>query len=329
MTDRTLRPMPEDGVIREAGQYDIPMEVYHTQCCAGPSVSSSGLRKILLESPADFWAYSDLNPNAFEREETDAFTFGRAAHALLLGDEDFKARFAVVPADAPPKPTKPQMLAATEGRVSKSAEERLMFWGPFMEANQGKTLLAEADLDEIMHIRDALRAHPIVPVLLEGQAEQSLIWQDEATGIWLKSRLDMLSLTGDLADLKSTSQKDPRLLYRDIRIHGYDMQLGLGTMALEHVLGVPFTPEVYEGQRAALLLFAYKKPPYHIMPVEVTFDALHWARLKCRQAINQMALCLKSGVWPGPMDGIGRYTAEYEVADLADRQREGKLPLSA
>lgn len=323
-----IRRICPGEVITEAGQYDIPMDYYHTQdVCDGPSVSSTGLRKILLESPADYWAYSDLNPKRFEAEEVDAFTYGRAAHALLLGDDDFRARFAVVPDDAPPKPTQAQIRAAAEGRMSASAEERFSFWGPFAKENEGKTFLSEKELDDIGHIREALRANALVQVLMDGQSEQSLIWKDK-TGIWLKSRLDMLSGTGDLADLKSTSQKDPRLLYRDIRIHGYDMQLGLATMALENVLDVPFTPEVYEGQRAAVLLFVYKKPPFHVMPVEVTYDALHWARLKCRQAIDTMARCLDTGIWPGPLEGIGQYTADYEVTELAERQRNGKLPVS-
>lgn len=202
-----MRPLPPDGVIRESGQYSISMDVYHGQPCNGPSISSTGLRKIYLESPADFWARSDLNDDRFDSEQHDHFVFGRAAHALLLGDEDFNAQFAVVPASAPPKPTSAQINARLAGRVSDAAQERFGFWDDFAEMNEGKSLLQEEDLHSIMYIKRALEAHPIVPVLLEGQAEQSLIWQDQDTGVWLKSRLDMLSSTGDLADLKTTSQK--------------------------------------------------------------------------------------------------------------------------
>lgn len=323
-----MRPLPEDGIIRENGQYDIPMEVYHTQCCDGPSVSSSGLRKILLQSPADFWAFSDLNEDRFDAEENDAFNFGRAAHALLLGDEDFRSRFAVIPDDAPPRPTVAQIRAAAEGRMTASSQERFDFWAPFDARNAGKTLIKESELDEIGHIRLALQSHEIVPLLMEGEAEQSLIWKDEKTGIWLKSRLDMLSATGDLADIKSTSQRDPKLLMRDIRLHGYDLQLSLATMALEAIHGVPFTPETYEG-KAAILLFIYKKPPFHIMPVQVTYEALHWGRIKCRAAIDLMAKCMMEGYWPGPMEHIGQYTDTYERDDLRARQAAGLLPLSA
>jgi hypothetical protein len=320
--------LPPGVLIDKPGQYDIPMDVYHGQPCIGPSVSSSGLRKIYLESPADFWAFSDLNDDRFEREETDAFVFGRAAHALLLGDDDFMAKFAVVPASAPARPLQSQILARIEGRISKSAEERFEFWDPFEAQHAGKTFLSENDLDHIRHIRDALEAHPIVPLLLEGQAEQSLIWQDERTGLWLKSRLDMLSATGDLVDLKSTAFPEPRKLVRSVTDHGYRMQLGLATMALENVLGVPFTPEAYAG-RSAILIFISKKPPYHVAPIEVSFDALHWGRLECRKAIDTMAECIRTGHWPGPVEGVLTYDVpEWQLAELSEKQASGLFPTS-
>lgn len=309
------------------GQYDMSMDHYHSQaCCPGPSVSSTGLRKIFLESPADFWATSELNDKRFEPEPTDAFTFGRAAHALLLGDECFEEKFCVVPMNAPPEPLPSQWKMLEEGRdLTKSATERLDFWAPFYQKHRGKAFLKEADLEAIFHIRDALLAHEIVPVLLEGQAEQSLIWQDEETGIWLKSRLDILSSTGDFADLKSTSDKDPRRLMAGITRYGYDMQLGLNTMAVEQVLGIPFDEETYAA-RSAILLFVYKKPPFHIMPVEVPFGDLFRARQKCRLALNTMARCIKEDRWPGPVEGILTYHApDWEIEKMAELASFGDL----
>lgn len=322
-----MKTLPKDGVIREAGQYDIPMSVYHTQCCAGPSISSSGLRKIFLESPADFWCMSDLNDDRLEQPDNENFIFGRAAHALLLGDEDFDKNFMVIDHKAPPKPTKTQISARLQGRVTDAAQDRFSFWDA-MEANHGhKDFLKEEDLEHIKHIAEALHNHPFVSVLFEGQAEQSLIWQDKKTGVWLKSRLDVLAATGDFGDLKTTSQKTKSLIMRDIRLHGYDMQQGLSTIAVEEVLGVDFTAESYES-RGAFNLFVYKKPPYHIIPIELDFEALHFARLKCRTAIDKFAECMKSGEWPGPVEGIPKYTIAYERDKLLAMQDESTLATS-
>lgn len=318
-----------DGeVITAPGQYDMSMSWYHQQCCAGPSISSSGLRKIYHESPAEFWAFSDLNDFRFPTEEKDAFIYGRAAHALLLGDEDFNEGFIVLPRIAPPRPTSAQVNARNQGRVTEAAQERFDFWDDFEVRSAGRSILSESDLIHIEHIADNMRAHELMPLLLEGEMEQSIIWKDDQTGIWIKSRLDILSATGDLADLKTTHQTKLELLLRDIRKHGYDMQLGLATMALENVLGIPFDAETYAG-RGAFNLFVFKNPPYHVMPVEVDFDALYWARIKCRSALNTMAECIKEDRWPGPVEGIPTYTAEFEAERLGELQAAGLLPNSA
>ncbi len=83
--------------ISTPGIYDIPMDTYHGDCCVGPSVSSSGLRKIHFHCPAEYWAFSPYNKHAFPEPDGETLAFGRAAHCLLLGDEDFKARYAVKP----------------------------------------------------------------------------------------------------------------------------------------------------------------------------------------------------------------------------------------
>lgn len=317
-----------DEIINENGSYTMSMDHYHSQCCVGPSFSSTGLRTIFHESPAEFWAFSDLNDDCYEREGTEAFTFGRAAHALILGDEVFEDKFAVIPSHAPPQPIASQVSARSQGRISDAAAERFAFWDPFHIDNWGKEYLTEAELIHIQHIAENLKNDALMPILMEGSVEQSLIWKDEKTGLWLKSRLDILSATGDLADLKSTIQKQPSLLLRDIRMRGYDMQLGLGTMGLEVVKDIPFDTETYGG-RAAVLIFVYKRPPYHVIPIEVDFDALHWARLKVRRAIDLAAECIMNDKWPGPIDGIGVYTADYELTRLHEMQQNGELPTEA
>lgn len=327
---KRLLKAPYGKIIRrDRGVYDMPMNWYHSQCCIGPSVSSTGLRTIYHQSPADFWAYSDLNDDRWPPPEiSSAFVYGRAAHALLLGSEDFDKSFAITPKSAPPKPTAAQMNARENGRVSDNAAERFGFWDAFQAQNRDKDVLSEADYNSIEEISEAMRKDPIVQLLMTGRREQSLIWKDHPSGLFLKVRLDVLSDTGDYADLKTTRHTQLNLLYRDIRMRGYDMQIGLATMAVENILGIPFTPEAYAG-RSAILVFVTKTPPYHIIPIEIDFDAMYWARIKCRWAINKLKECIKSEHWPGPVEGIPVYTAEYEVTALADKQAAGLLPIEA
>lgn len=320
--------IPDGQIITETGAYRMSMDWYHSQCAAGPSISSTGLRTIYHESPADFWAFSDLNDFRFEKEASPAFTYGRAAHALLLGDEDFEASFIVLPKVAPPKPTAAQISARAQGRVSDAAAERFEFWDDFDARAAGREILTMTDLIHIEHLADRLREHELLPILMEGAREQSLIWQDEKTGIWLKSRLDIQSATGDFADLKTTRHRRLDLIMRDIRQHGYDMQVALQTMGIEAVHGIPFTPESYAG-RACIDIFVHKEPPYHIIPVELSFDALVWARRKIRAAIDTMKECIDTDIWPGPVEGIPVYTPDFELQTLEAKVEAGLLPFDA
>lgn len=317
-----IRELPSDGVVREPGAYRVPMDAYHTQrICPGDSVSSSGLRTIELQSPADYYAYSELNPDREEKDETDALTFGRAAHALLLGDEVFRDVFIIVPDDAPPRPTKPQILARREGRKrTPSADERFSFWDPFDAAARGKTLVREGDMRQIGKMADALQAHPLVNPLFDGEPEVSLFWQDWKTGIWLKSRPDMLPHMGGIrADLKTTNDASLRAVMRDISKRGYHMQAALADVGCEECLGLKIETDV--------LVFIQKTAPWHVTPVEITANAIHWAKVRLRRAIDTFAACVEAGQWPGYTDGIPQYDIpQWEEEALAAEQVAGTLP---
>lgn len=311
-------------VITKAGVYRIPMDTYHTQLCDGPSFSSSNLRTIYLKSPKDFWAFSALNPNAFPpKPVSDALIFGRAAHALILGDEVFAEKFVVLPDDAPPRPDARQIKAAAAGRVSDSYRERRDYWDAFDTLATGRDVIRKEWLNDINWMSHALEDDPLVGPLFDGEAEVSMIWQDAITGLWLKSRPDMVPRMGDIhADLKTTADATPRACLRDVRKMGYAMQLALSAIGSEVLLDQPI--------RTGVLVFVGKAPPYHVTPVEVDDEELHWAKLQLRSAIDTAARCLETGIWPGYTAGeIPRYrTPEWEREAFAEAQKNGTMPRS-
>lgn len=295
-----ITKLPSDGVIRENGQYQIPLDVYHTQLCDAPSISSSGLRTIYTKSPADFWCYSDLNANRFARPRSDAFDFGKAAHALLLGDEDWEGNYVIRPDEW------------SNWQSGEAREWRDMMW------NAGMTIVTPEDLEHIKYMSDSLNNHSLVGPLFDGEAEQSLIWKDK-TGVWLKSRIDMLPVTSDQADLKTTMDASKRAVFRDIRKHEYAMQIALSDVGSEVVLGKSFLSSV--------LVFIQKTPPYHVTPIEISAANILYGKLKLRKAINLFADCLESGDWPGPVEGIPVYEiSDNEEAEIVKAQENGELP---
>ena len=295
-----ITQFPKDGVIRENGQYQIPLDTYHTQLCDAPSISSSGLRTIYLNSAADFWCYSDLNVDRFIRPPNDAFDFGKAAHALVLGDEDWEGNYVI----------RPDEFANWQSGAARE-------WRDMMR-QAGMTIVTPEDLEHIKYMSESLNNHPLVGPLFDGEAEQSLIWKDK-TGVWLKSRIDMLPVTSDQADLKTTMDASKRAVFRDIRKHEYAMQIALSDVGSEVVLGKSFLSSV--------LVFIQKTPPYHVTPIEISAANILYGKLKLRKAINLFADCLESGDWPGPVEGIPVYEiSDKEEEEIIKAQEAGELP---
>jgi hypothetical protein len=156
--------------------------------------------------------------------------------------------------------------------------------------------------------------------LLDGIMEASLIWQDRGTGVWLKSRPDVIPLfEGAITDYKTTASARPDDCRKSIAKFGYHMQMALCAMGFEEVLG--------RSVGNFLLVFQQTTPPFHITPVEVSADAIYWGRCQVRRAIDTFARCLESGHWPSyteeiPVFDLPAFTAER----LAREQETGLLP---
>lgn len=188
-------------IVTENGFYDIPIEWYHQQCCDGPSISSSGLRQI-LRSPAEFWKFSELNPDREELPEKAAWTLGRGAHHLVLGEKNFYGHFIMRP-------------LKIGGSLWNSNRTVCKEW--LKEQKElGLTVLTPTQVQSIRGMagllpwqkncpNSGLANSPLINEtgMLQGQIECSFIWQYD--GIWLKARPDNIPLaSNDYTDLKTS-----------------------------------------------------------------------------------------------------------------------------
>jgi hypothetical protein len=288
-----IRPNPS-AKIDASGVYDIEMARYHSDCCIGPSISSSGLRTIWAQSPAHYFWTSPYNPHPPEREERPHFSLGRAAHHLLfLGRKGFDEEFVSRP---------PQW---SDWRTK---EARL--WREVALAD-GKTVITDAELEHITGMARSLAAHPLVQAgILDGFVERSLIWRDRETGAWLKSRPDCIPGAGlDVADLKTTTSVATDDLRRTLGAYGYHAQGALVGMAFREVLK--------REMQTFSLVFVEKAPPYCVRVVTVKPDDLARGEKQIRAAAALFAECVASGEWPGP--GGDQTDAEY--LDIPEYER--------
>ncbi|WP_049569103.1 PD-(D/E)XK nuclease-like domain-containing protein [Streptomyces sp. SBT349] len=249
------------------GIYDIPAEQYHADPVPGGSLSSTGARKI-LQCPAKF---------AYEREHgqqttTDAMEFGTAAHAIVLGDGP-----EVVRVDRPNWRSADAQTERAEIRVD------------------GAVPLLAHQYEQAHAMAAAVREHPRAAELLaEGEAEQSFIWHDNATGVWCRSRVDWLPPLGPgrptVVDYKTTADASDEAIQQAVYRWAYHQQGAFYLDGVREVLGVEADFE---------FIFQEKEPPYLVNTVQLDMDALTLGAARNRRAREVYAECTATGLWPG------------------------------
>jgi hypothetical protein len=323
-----IQTITDDGTITAPGAYRLSMTLYHSQkVCPGPSASSTGIRKAALQSPLAFWKTSDLNPNRYPpKEESDALILGKAAHCLILGDEVFAENFVYVPDNAPKKPTAPQIAAfERKGEWSEAAAEGGPWWAAFEAEAEGRSFLTAEQVTRIGYMAENLAELPEAREALIGDlTEISLIWQDELTGLWVKSRPDCIPSNGvDFGDLKTFSPKGNDLILsaqRAVTDHGYAVQMAMAVEGAQRIFGTSAT-------RCALI-FIQTTEPYEPVPIMLDDEAIHWGRVLYRDGLNKIAHGLQSGEWPGRAKGFINYAFPPSMLHrFGEMQLNGDLPM--
>jgi hypothetical protein len=304
---QTLASVQWDGQrISKPGIYSgIPLADYHRgDICDGPSISSSGLRRLWSQSPKHFWDASPLNPQGDkDDDDNEDFVLGRAVHHLVSGELGFAGQFVI----------RPERIADPGEKTAKpwhGGRKVCRDWLKQMRAT-GRGVLSLADVQAMRGMAVSLNAHSLVRQgILSGMVERSMFWKDRETGVWLKARPDVIpTASGDFADLKTTRS----VLYIDIQHSlenfGYIQQ---GALVLEgaRALDIP--------TNSFTLVWVEKKRP-HCVRVSTLIDAdLALGAQMNRQALRTFHSCYINKSWPGP--GDDRDDAEY--LQLSDRARE-------
>lgn len=301
-----IRTLKDGEKITEPGFYNIPLELHHNQPCDGPSVTSGVLRKMELATPADVWAFSKLNPDHYETEQTAAMRQG-VAMALYCegGKEAVLEGFKLHDSPKPRKPTVKQIEAYDEGNPTDAGKASVEYWRA-VEASPS-AYLEKGEYDLICEMGAVLDADPIAKDLMSGVPECTMAYQDEVTGIWLLARPDTVNFDGSSTDFKKMNTQGRPFSHRtvDSRIteHGYDMQMAFAADVFEKLTGM--WPETVG------IIAQWDKPPYHIIVRGINEEDLRMAQWRNRRAINNFAQCLKTGDWWGP----GHDTADYQRPD--------------
>lgn len=185
---------------------------YHSD----PSLGSTGIRA-LIKSARKYWLRSLRNPAhlRYIEADKDSTVMGTAVHvALLDGADAFTSQYVRRPDD------QPGATPAQKGAVTKAAN--------VAAAAAGKISLHGDEWGIIEDLSWLIPSHPdLADVLIGGEHEVSIFWEDPNTGVACKCRFDILKPRG-IGDLKTIeNQFDERLevaCKRHIKRFRYDIQ---------------------------------------------------------------------------------------------------------
>lgn len=299
----TVRNYVPGELISTPGIYrNVPMHVYHAQCCIGPSVSSSNIRKAESRNMEHAFEEWSGNPDYVAPTDVAHFAEGRMIHDMAGEAHEFENRFRVRPEEF-------------DNYLTKAAKA----WKA-QAILDGFTPLSPDQLEMGKAVIRKLQAHPTIQAgILHGLVEHSIFWIDEATGLWCKARPDVIPIdSGMVVDLKTTTDASLGKCIKAISEYQYHIQMALIKEGLA-ALGYPMSDFV--------LLFVEKSRPYSINHKPVATWAIEYGQMQIRRTLDRWAECLEAGEWTGYEDDeveIG--LADWQAKSLKKQLEEGRLP---
>ena len=240
---------------------------------AGGGLTSTLLRRFMK---APRVARAVMEGEFGEPASSDALVTGVLCHACVLEPETVPGRFAVMP----------------EGlkRTTKAGKAQ---YAALVDSLDEEGVVVRHDQWQVAHgVRDSVYAHPKAARYLSyGDAELSVFAVDPVTGLLLCCRCDWLCrYPCAVVDLKTCMTADVQGFSRDAVKHGYHIQAA-------HYLEVCRMAGIDAGD--FLFIAAEKEVPYLCRMFRLSPLFMETSRGLWREAVNDYAGCLETGVWPG------------------------------
>lgn len=271
----------------EPGVYHaISNAVYHSS----PALSCTGLHSLAI-SPFHYWA-NHLNPDRPPREETKGQRHGTLAHCSILEPNEFDARYMRIPENAP---TRPQERWRNAKKPSYDTLAAFEYWDALdaKVKESGKQVITAEEYETAMRQGESVRrtVPEFVELLAAGEAETSLVWRDESTGVLCRIRPDLRVPTMRiLVDVKTFNSADPNEFARQVARMDYHMQGAFYSDGDAAVTG--------EDIRAFLFLAVEDDYPYAASLNLLDERDIDVGRAKARRLTNLYAACRATGEWP-------------------------------
>lgn len=260
------------------------------------AISKTGLDRI-ARSPAYYYA-TTLDPNRPPEKERAGQLEGNLAHCAILEPDEFNKRYAVLPADAPRRPTEAQWNAKKPSPESVTAME---WWSKWNSDIGDKIIITHQQYETAMRQREQVLMLPdVAEALATGYAEVSAFWTDPETGVLCRCRPDFVHPVGDdavlLIDVKTVSDPSPDEFARQCARKSYAKQAALYSDGYE----------IASGKKVLGFIFVAvsNEYPYDASATMLDEDSLDAGRRHYQANLQTYAECLRTEKWPGYSSGI-------------------------
>jgi len=251
-----------------ATTWEIDAAGYHVDRTA---ISNSS-KEVYRDSPKRYHAM--YIAGTLERDEpTPQMILGSAVHLAILERDLYESGAVVVS----PK---------FEGTGSVAARKA------WKAENGGNLIITAEQAEKVRGMREAVLSDPNASLLLGryGRMEHAIRWQDEATGLSLKSRRDK-ETTDWLADIKATPMVDPESFAK----HAFNM--GWHRQASFYVEG----ERCYRGAVLPFVFIAVSpEPPHDVGCHELDEEFMRMGREENEATLLDIRCAINSGRWDAP-----------------------------
>lgn len=290
--------------------YGLSNESYHNSEPYKSYLSSTAL-KLYLKSPKHYKHAIDRP----EKEKSDALRFGSLFHDLMafcaehygngtLAITEWLRGIAVF---TPPTNERTGQLYGASTKAYKEAYET------FLQANEGKTIASQDEIDTATHMAMSLIAdcgatsEQVRKLLLWSKATEVSYFYETEDGIKLKVRPDLLT-RDKLVDWKTCAldSLDEDSIARQIIKYRYDVSLSLYQWILHEIEGKWYTP---------ILVFVQKQEPFDAIMCDISewcytyypgedFVKPGVGAMEFKRLLDLHTECMKNNSWPGAESAI-------------------------
>lgn len=236
--------------------------------------------------------------NGYEPPGSEAMEWGSLLDCLLLTPGQFNSRYAVIPSDAPKKPSKSQLNAK---KPSADTLLAISWWKDFNVSHPDCEIISADLLADCKAAINRLRSDDVAAAFIDASDKQVLVqaeWHDEHTGLVVPVRclMDLVprletEFAKCLGDLKTGRSAALVPFQRQCFELSWHVQAAFDTDLYVAATG--------EDRNSWCFLVQENFKPWQPGKRLLSQAFLELGRVTYRRQLANYCLCLKTGVWPG------------------------------